>query len=77
MNGGSHHNFRHRFGTVRGSLAIRWLISSARSRRGKGMHERLADEIADAFNNTGTAVKRREDTHRMAEANRAFAHYKW
>lgn len=61
----------------RGSLAIRWLVSSARSRRGKGMHERLADEIADAFNNTGTAVKRREDTHRMAEANRAFAHYRW
>ncbi len=61
----------------RNSLAIRWLVNGARSRRGKGMHERLADEIADAFNNTGTAVKRREDTHRMAEANRAFAHYRW
>lgn len=61
----------------RNSLAIRWLVSSARSRRGKAMSVRLAEEILDAFNNTGTAVKRREDTHRMAEANRAFAHYRW
>lgn len=61
----------------RNSLAIRWLVGSARSRRGKAMSDRLAEEILDAFNNTGTAVKRREDTHRMAEANRAFAHYRW
>ncbi len=61
----------------RNSLAIRWLVGSARARRGKAMSDRLAEEILDAFNNTGTAVKRREDTHRMAEANRAFAHYRW
>ena len=61
----------------RNSLAIRWLVGSARSRRGKAMSDRLAEEILDAFNNTGSAVKRREDTHRMAEANRAFAHYRW
>ena len=61
----------------RNSLAIRWLVGSARSRRGKAMSDRLAEEILDAFNHTGSAVKRREDTHRMAEANRAFAHYRW
>ncbi|MEJ2209694.1 MAG: 30S ribosomal protein S7 [Anaerolineae bacterium] len=59
------------------SLAIRWLIQSSRKRSGKTMAERLANELLDAANNTGTTIKRREDTHRMAEANRAFAHYRW
>jgi small subunit ribosomal protein S7 len=64
-------------GERRLSLAIRWLIQSARNRSGKTMAERLASELLDAANNTGTTIKRREDTHRMAEANRAFAHYRW
>jgi len=59
------------------SLAIRWLIGSARKRPGKSMAEKLAAELLDAANNTGTTIKRREDTHKMAEANRAFAHYRW
>jgi small subunit ribosomal protein S7 len=59
------------------ALAMRWIISFARSRKGKRMEERLASEIADAYNNTGAAVKKREDTHKMAAANKAFAHYKW
>ena len=56
---------------------MRWLIGAARSRSGKSMADRLAAELTDAFNGTGTAVKKREDTHRMAEANKAFAHYRW
>jgi small subunit ribosomal protein S7 len=59
------------------SLAIRWLIQSAKGRSEKTMRERLALELMDAANNTGIAVKKREDTHKMAEANRAFAHYRW
>ena len=59
------------------SLAIRWLVNTARSRSGKTMAEKLASELMDAANNTGATIKRREDTHRMAEANRAFAHYRW
>jgi small subunit ribosomal protein S7 len=59
------------------SLAVRWLIQAARNRPGKSMSEKLASELLDAANNTGATVKRREDTHRMAEANRAFAHYRW
>ncbi|HNS51047.1 MAG TPA: 30S ribosomal protein S7 [Anaerolineae bacterium] len=59
------------------SLAIRWLIASARKRPGKSMSERLAGELLDAANNQGATVKKREDTHKMAEANRAFAHYRW
>jgi small subunit ribosomal protein S7 len=59
------------------SLAIRWLIGTARSRAGKSMAQKLANELMDAANNTGATIKRREDTHRMAEANRAFAHYRW
>jgi len=59
------------------SLAIKWIINAARNRSGKPMKERLAEELIDAFNNRGAAVKKREDTHRMAEANRAFAHYRW
>ena len=59
------------------SLAIRWLITAARNRPGKSMAEKLAGELMDAANNQGATIKRREDTHRMAEANRAFAHYRW
>jgi small subunit ribosomal protein S7 len=59
------------------SLAFRWLLQSARSRNGKSMEEKLASELLDAANNTGATIKRREDTHRMAEANRAFAHYRF
>jgi small subunit ribosomal protein S7 len=59
----------------RTALAMRWLLMSARGRSGRPMHDRLAAEIVDAYNNTGTTVKRKEDVHRMAEANRAFAHY--
>jgi len=59
------------------ALAIRWLISAARSRNENTMVERLSGELMDAANNRGTAVKKREDTHRMAEANRAFSHYRW
>lgn len=59
------------------SLAIRWLINFARQRTGKTMEDRLAQEILDAYNNRGNSVKKREDTHRMAEANKAFAHYRW
>jgi len=59
------------------SLAMRWLLGAARSRPGKTMSEKLAAEFMDAANNAGAAIKRREETHRMAEANRAFAHYRW
>jgi small subunit ribosomal protein S7 len=61
----------------RQALAIRWIITAARSRNDKTMVDRLANELLDASNNRGAAVKKREDTHRMAEANRAFAHYRW
>ncbi|MBE7557074.1 MAG: 30S ribosomal protein S7 [Anaerolineales bacterium] len=61
----------------RQSLAIRWLVSTARTRAGKSMAEKLAAELLDAANNQGATVKKREDTHKMAEANRAFAHYRW
>jgi small subunit ribosomal protein S7 len=61
----------------RQALAIRWIISAARDRNDKTMVERLSSELMDAANNRGNAVKKREDTHRMAEANRAFAHYRW
>ncbi len=61
----------------RAALSIRWLISYARSRGEKSMHAKLAAELMDAAANRGSAVKKREDTHRMAEANKAFAHYRW
>jgi small subunit ribosomal protein S7 len=61
----------------RQALAIRWLIQAARGRNDKTMVERLSAELMDAANNRGNAVKKREDTHRMAEANRAFSHYRW
>jgi len=59
------------------ALALRWLTKYSRERGGKGMADNLANEIIDAANGTGAAVKKREDTHRMAEANKAFAHYRW
>ncbi|APH06669.1 30S ribosomal protein S7 [Bacillus weihaiensis] len=61
----------------RTTLGLRWLVNYARLRGEKTMEERLANEILDAANNTGAAVKKREDTHKMAEANKAFAHYRW
>jgi len=61
----------------RQALAIRWLISAARARNERTMIERLSGELMDASNNRGNAVKKREDTHKMAEANRAFSHYRW
>ncbi len=59
------------------SLGIRWLVNASRERAGRSMVEKLANEIIDAANGTGGACKKREDTHRMAEANKAFAHYRW
>ena len=59
------------------SLAMRWLVKYANLRSEKTMTDKLAGEISDAYNNRGSAVKKREDTHKMAEANRAFAHYRW
>ena len=59
------------------ALALRWIISAARDRNEKTMTERLSAELLDASNNRGSAVKKREDTHKMAEANRAFSHYRW
>jgi len=59
------------------SLAIRWIIRFAKERSGKSMVEKLAAEVLDAVNNRGGAIKKKEDTHKMAEANRAFAHYRW
>jgi small subunit ribosomal protein S7 len=61
----------------RQALAIRWLLSAARGRNERTMTEKLSGELLDAANNRGNAVKKREDTHRMAEANRAFSHYRW
>ena len=61
----------------RQALAIRWIIQYARSRHERTMQERLAAELMDAYNKMGAAIKKREDTHKMAEANRAFAHYRW
>jgi small subunit ribosomal protein S7 len=59
------------------ALAMRWMLAAARARNGRSMAEKLAAEIMDASQNQGSAIKKREDTHRMAEANRAFAHYRW
>lgn len=61
----------------RTALALRWIIKYARERNEKTMKERLAGELLDAFNNTGASIKKKEDTHKMAEANKAFAHYRW
>jgi small subunit ribosomal protein S7 len=59
------------------SLAMKWMITNARGKKGKSMKDALAFELVDCFNNQGTTIKKKEDTHRMAESNRAFAHYKW
>ena len=59
------------------SLAMRWILAAARARAGKSMAEKLAGELLDAANNAGAAIKKKEETHKMAEANRAFAHYRW
>jgi small subunit ribosomal protein S7 len=59
------------------SLAMRWILAAARARGGHNMSEKLAAELLDAYNNQGAAIKRKDETHRMAEANRAFAHYRW
>src|SRR3990170_3753203 len=64
-------------GIFYGALDVRWIVSYARARSGRNMCEKLAAEIMDAANGTGGAVKKKEDTHRMAEANKAFAHYRW
>ena len=61
----------------RDALAMRWIIGYSRGRHGRSMAEKLAAELIDAFNNTGSAIKKKEDTHKMAEANKAFAHYRW
>ncbi len=61
----------------RTALSFRWLISNARARKERTVQERLAAELLDASNNTGSAIKKKDDTHRMAEANKAFAHYRW
>ncbi len=63
--------------TRRNALAIRWIIDFAKNRSGRSMSEKLAAELLDAYNNRGASVKKRDDTHRMAEANKAFAHYRW
>ncbi len=64
-------------GERRLTLAMRWILQAAKSKKGKPMREKLVQELIDAANNTGIAVKKKEDTHRMAEANRAFAHFSW
>ncbi len=61
----------------RDALAMRWIIGFSRGRHGRSMAEKLAAEVIDAYNNTGSAIKKKEDTHKMAEANKAFAHYRW
>ncbi|MCL2472058.1 MAG: 30S ribosomal protein S7 [Treponema sp.] len=61
----------------REAMGMRWIIGAARTRSGHAMEDRLAAELLDAYNNTGTAFKKKEDTHKMAEANKAFAHYRW
>jgi small subunit ribosomal protein S7 len=59
------------------AIALRWMVTFARGRKGRPMRDALATEILDAYNNTGTSVKKRDDVHRMAQANKAFAHYRW
>ena len=62
---------------ARRGLAMRWIIAAARAKSGHNMSDRLASELLDAYNNTGTAYKKKEDTHKMADANKAFAHFRW
>ena len=66
-----------KFITLMIALALRWIITAARNAKGKSMDKRLAEELMNALNNEGAAIKKKEDTHRMAEANRAFAHLAW
>jgi small subunit ribosomal protein S7 len=76
--GGATYQIPMEVGEDRGrTLAMRWLIASARARSGKSMEEKLASELVDAVNGRGAAIKKREDIHKMAEANKAFAHYRW
>ncbi|MBU1261422.1 30S ribosomal protein S7, partial [bacterium] len=58
-------------------LALKWLIGNAKARKGKPMEEKLAQELMDAANNTGASIKKKQDTHKMAESNKAFSHYRW
>jgi len=76
--GGANYQVPHEVrGERRVTLTFRWVIDAARSAKGKGMREKLAQEMINAFNNTGVAVKKKTDTHRMADANKAFAHFAW
>jgi len=76
--GGAHYQIpREVRGERKIALAFRWILQAARARKGKPMTERLAAELIDAYNNTGAAIKKKEDTHKMAEANKAFAHFGW
>ena len=76
--GGAHYQIpREVRGERKIALAFRWILKAARARKGKPMTERLAAELIDAYNNTGAAIKKKEDTHKMAEANKAFAHFGW
>jgi len=76
--GGATYQIPMEVGEERGrTLAMRWLIASARARSGKSMEEKLASELVDAVHGRGTAIKKRDDLHKMAEANKAFAHYRW
>ena len=76
--GGAHYQVpREVRGERRNTLAIRWIIQAARNRKGKPIAQKLAEELLEASQNSGTAVKKRQDTHRMAEANKAFAHFAW
>ncbi len=76
--GGSTYQVPMEVDPVRGrALAMRWILAAARARSGRNMSERLAGELLDAFGGQGAAIKRKDETHRMAEANRAFAHYRW
>ncbi len=76
--GGAHYQVpREVRGERRVTLAIRWIIQAAKTKKGKPMAEKLAEELIDASNNTGTAVRKKQDTHRLAEANKAFAHFAW
>jgi len=76
--GGANYQVPHEVrGERKFALAVRWIIDASRSQKGKPMKEKLAQEIINAYNNTGVAIKKKMDTHRMAEANKAFAHFAW
>jgi small subunit ribosomal protein S7 len=76
--GGANYQVPHEVrGDRRVTLALRWIVGSAQNQKGKGMQEKLAEELVNAVNNTGNAVKKKQEMHRMAEANKAFAHFRW